>query len=150
MHVAADGPLENCFRDCFTFCFTELSYPPKPITHGEDSEMRQSKPIIIGILAAAAVILVGVAGYAIASPYMYQGNMMNNGGGSCSYRMMGGQMMSGMMGTTNHMGGSGMQCPYHPNRYSNSTTGVAMVNYSFGPQIPACEGGNNCDLDQHG
>ncbi len=43
-------------------------------------------------------------------------------------------MGGGMMGTGNHMGDyGGMQCPYHSGGYYNSTNGVAIVNYSFGP-----------------
>ncbi len=95
--------------------------------------MARNKTIIIATLAATAVILVGVAGFAIASPYMYQNN---NNGSTCSGNMMGGQMMGGgMMGTNSHMGGyGGMQCPYHQNGYYNSTNMVAISNYSFQPQ----------------
>lgn len=95
--------------------------------------MTANKTIVVAVLAATAVILVGVAGFAIASPYLYQNN---NSGSSCPGYMMGGQMMGGgMMGTGGYMSGyGGMQCPYRSGGYYNSTNRVSIVNYSFYPQ----------------
>lgn len=83
-------------------------------------KMRQRKTIVIGILAATAVLLAGLAGYAIAYPYMSQGNTTNNGGSNCSGEMMANHGMGGMIGSTtgtsSYMGGyGGTNCPYHSN-----------------------------------
>ncbi len=90
-------------------------------------KMRERKTIAIGILSATAVLLAGLAGYAIAYPYMSQGNAVNNGGSNCSGQMMTNHRMGGMMGSTTATGSyasgyGSMHCPYHTNGQTASTS----------------------------